>query len=83
MTPIKDNEIILTPDDYLKMMTDTQGNRPTAWARSLAGLVTLGVLPEEEAINYANTLAKAAQDQSDAFWAAHNTKIIKWKESKH
>jgi len=81
MTPIEENKRILTPADYLTKMKDEQGIKPKAWARSLAGLVTLGVLPEEEATEYANTLADGSQEKKGDFWTTYNIAIQNWKES--
>lgn len=82
MTPIHEGNRTISPAEYLTAMKDTQGDRPAAWARSLAGLVTLEVLPEEEGIEYANILAEAANDQKEVFWDTYNAALTKWKESK-
>lgn len=79
--PIKEGNRELTPADYLKMLRDTQGDRPVAWARSLAALIQFNVVSETEAQPYAEELAKSLSDRADDFWIQYNRLLLK-KDSK-
>jgi hypothetical protein len=81
MSPIEQQGKTLTPADYLTKMRDEQGDRPDAWARSLISLITLGLLPENEAGEYAQCLADASGKQTKKFWDTYNSAIKRWKES--
>ena len=66
----------ITPTEYVEQMQAQQGERPDAWARSLAQLVIFESITREEAEPYAAALEVAAGPNGNAFRTLYETLLV-------